>query len=447
MPFRKFFGSGKEEKPKVAEQDPGDETVEPEADAEPESDAELDVPPEHSDEIDWRRRAAAVIPMGTSTGSKRAAALYGADDAIGPTHFTASVGCRLFDTDGNEYIDCGMALGAVALGYAEPAVTRAVIEAAGNGNVSLLSDVREIEVAERLCDVIPCAEMVQFLKTGAEATSAAVRIARVYTGREMVIGCGYFGWHDWSSAADGVPHSTRSSFRSIPFDDVPALDAAVADLGTTLAAIVIEPVVEKLPTPQWIARARELCDQMGAVLIFDEIKTGFRLATGGYQAYAKVTPDLASFGKALANGYPLSAVVGKRPLMEAARKTWISSTLASESTGLAAASAVLDWHERADICESLASIGLEQRESLTAAIKASGITGVSVEGIDQMWFLRFDAPERERRFLELATGEGVLFKRGAYNYPALAHDEEALRLIESGASDALVNLRDEEAQA
>ncbi len=338
-----------------------------------------------------------------------------------------------------------MALGSVALGYAEPTVTRAVIDAATNGNVAALSDYREVELAERLCDVIPCAEMVQFLKTGAEATSAAVRLARAYTGRDVVIGCGYFGWHDWSSSAPGVPTGTTARYKVIPFDDVPALEAAVAAAGTELAAIIIEPVIERMPLPRWAARARELCDAAGAALIFDEVKTGFRLSTGGYQEHSKITPDLAAFGKAMANGYPLSAVVGKRALMEAARKTWISSTLASESTALAAAGAVLDWHEKADICDSLAAIGLELRESMNAVIKASGVGGVTVDGIDHMWLLRFDTPARERRFLELAAGQGVLFKRGAYNFPAIAHDNDIVQRIEAAANAAFIELREEEA--
>jgi glutamate-1-semialdehyde 2,1-aminomutase len=180
------------------------------------------------------------------------------------------------------------------------------------------------------------------------------------------------------------------------------------------------------------------------VLIFDEIKTGFRLHTGGYQAYADVMPDLSAFGKAMANGYPLSAVVGHREIMDAARKTWISSTLASEASALAAAAAVLAWHDEADICASLWSIGAEIRQSVSAAVEASAVGGVSVEGIDPMWLLRFDDPAREQRFLELAASHGVLFKRGAYNFAALAHDEHALRDIERAASSALVDLRDEE---
>jgi glutamate-1-semialdehyde aminotransferase len=339
-----------------------------------------------------------------------------------------------------------MALGAVALGYAEPNVTRAVIDAAAHGNVSALSSAREVDVAERLRGVIPCAEMVQFLKTGAEAIAAGVRIARTYTGRDVVVGCGYFGWLDWSSTAAGVPTGTRGDYRSVPFDDVAALENTARSAGNKLAAIVVEPVIERLPSTEWIAKARELCDSLGAVLIFDEIKTGFRLRTGGYQAYAEITPDLAAFGKAMSNGYPLSAIVGRRDVMEAARRTWISSTLASDSVALAAAAAVLDWHNQAEITESLWSTGAELRKAVTAAIEASGIDGVTVDGIDPMWLMRFDDAARERRFLELAAANGVLFKRGAYNYAALAHDEDALQEIEHGASAAFVELLEEESE-
>jgi len=296
MPFRKFFDR---EPKRPAVDDP--EIEEPQED-EVEEVPEAEGAPEEADAIDWRARANAVLPTGASTGSKRAAALYGDADAHGPTHFSASVGCRLVDPDGYSYLDCTMALGSVALGYAEPNVTRAVQTAAAGGSVSALSDVREVEIAERLCEMIPCAEMVQFLKTGAEAVAAAVRLARTYTGRDIVVGSGYFGWHDWSSTAEGVPAGVRSDYRAVPFDDVAALEQAAADAGSGLAAIVIEPVVERLPSEEWIARARALCDASGAVLIFDEMKTGFRLRTGGYQEYSRVTPDLAAFGKAMANG-------------------------------------------------------------------------------------------------------------------------------------------------
>jgi glutamate-1-semialdehyde 2,1-aminomutase len=441
MPFRRFFGAKDTPKPDVQ-----DEALDvPEANDEPEEVIDEANPEEH-DAVDWQTRALAVLPTGASTGSKRSEALYGAADAIGPTHYVQAIGCRVTDADGNEYIDCTMALGAVALGYAEPNVTRAVVDAIAAGNVSGLSSVLEVDVAERLCGVIPCADKVQFLKTGAEAIAAAVRLARAYTARELVIAVGYFGWLDWCAEdAAGVPEGTRRAIRRVPFDDVAALQAAVDEAGDTLAAIVVEPVIERLPSPAWISKARELTTAVGAVLIFDEIKTGFRLRTGGYQAYADVVPDLAAFGKAMANGYPLAAVVGHRDIMDAARKTWISSTLASEASALAAASAVLAWHDSVDVCDSLWTIGADIRRGITTAIEASGVEGVTVDGIDPMWMLRFDDPKREQRFLELSAEHGVLFKRGAYNFPALAHDEDAVREIEGGASAAFVDLRDEDA--
>jgi glutamate-1-semialdehyde 2,1-aminomutase len=447
MPFRRLFERGaKAPTPQTLPAD--EEALDSEAlDGEAlDGEAEFDDAPEAAEDRTWRERAAAVLPTGSSTGSKRPAALYGDANADGPTHFVQAVGCRVIGADQMTYIDCTMALGSVALGYAEPNVTRAVIDAAAHGTVSGLASVREVEVAERLCGAIPCAELAQFVKSGAEAIAAAVRIARTYTGRDLVIGSGYFGWLDWCSDARGVPEGTRRDFVSVPFDDVQALEAAAADAGPRLAAIVLEPVVERLPSAEWIARARALCDAAGAVLIFDELKTGFRLATGGYQSFAQdgPLPDLAAYGKAMANGYALGAVVGREPLMRAARDTWISSTLAGETTALAAAAAVLEWHEEADICAGLWATGKELRAAVQAAMTASGVAGVTMEGIDPMWFLRWDTPTRETRFLELAAANGVLVKRGAYNYAALAHDEEAIREIESGVSAALVALVEEE---
>jgi glutamate-1-semialdehyde 2,1-aminomutase len=396
---------------------------------------------------EWAARAAELLPTGASTGSKRPEALYGTAEPVGPTHFVRAAGCRVETTDGSELVDCTMALGSVAIGYAEPKIVETVVEAIAQGAVSGLSHVLEVEVAERFCNAVPCAERVQFLKTGAEAMSAAVRVARTYTGRNVVIGSGYFGWHDWSSTQPGVPESVRRDYRAVSFDDVPALDRAVSDAGNQLAAIAIEPVVERMPSTAWIARARALCDACGAALIFDEMKTGFRLATGGYQQLSGVTPDLATFGKALANGFPLAAVCGCAPLMDCLKRSWISSTLASEAGALAAAMAVLDWYEGEDVCAELARIGAEMRGRFITAQKSSGVGGISVHGIDQMWFARFESPAAEQRFIALAAEHGALFKRGAYNFAALAHDEDALVEIEAAASNAFVAMRQEEEDA
>ncbi|HEX6600590.1 MAG TPA: aminotransferase class III-fold pyridoxal phosphate-dependent enzyme [Gemmatimonadaceae bacterium] len=443
MALNRFFGRRKDSATDPAappDPDLAADEVEDDAAFEPEGE------PEDLVQRSWPERAAAVLPTGASTGSKRPLALYGTESADAPTHFVSASGCRVTDVEGSQLLDCTMALGSVALGYAEPSVVQAVIAAASEGNVSALSSWREVELAERLCALVPCAERVQFLKTGAEATSAAVRIARTYTGRAHVVGAGYFGWHDWSSEARGVPQATRHFFSAVPFDDMSALESAVDRAGTDLAAIVLEPVVEREPSEMWLLRARELCDARGAVLIFDEVKTGFRVAPGGWQEVSGVTPDLAAFGKAMANGYPLAAVVGREPVMAAARDTWISSTLASESTALAAALAVLDWHDKADICATLAETGREMRAAVDRAIMASGIGGVATWGIDPMWLMRWDDPAQESRFLLRALDEGVLFKRGAYNFAAVAHDEDALQEIESAASAAFVALMEASAE-
>ena len=451
MPFGRLFRGKSEPAPKP-ESEQEDAAVE-EQDVDGVADdagEEGDVPPEwdatgEDIERSWRARALGVIPGGTSTGSKRTDALYGDGNESGPSHFVRASGCRLTTPGELTLIDCTMALGSVAIGYGDDRIVRAAITAAANSNVAGLPHTAEVELAERLCDLIPCAEQVRFVKSGADAMSAAVRIARTATGRTRVVGCGYFGWHDWSGTSAGIPDAVRAAFTSVPFDDVAALESACRAAGKDLAAVVLEPVIERLPSTEWIAAARRLCDELGAVLVFDELKTGFRLSRGGYQELSDVKPDLAAFGKAMANGFPLAAVVGKHDVMEAAGRTWISSTLAGESMAIAAALAVVEIYEgEDDVCASLGRAGGAMKAAVDAAVKASGIPGVTVVGLDPMWLVRFDDPAVERRFLEEAVREGVLFKRGAYNYASLAHDEdETLIEIESAASSALVTVVDE----
>jgi glutamate-1-semialdehyde 2,1-aminomutase len=405
--------------------------------------SEDELSPEEVREQDWRTRAEAIIPGGASTGSKRFTTLFGDAHAEMPLHYVRASGCRIWTADGRELIDCVMALGAVALGYAESAVTVAITQAAEVGNVAGLSHVLEVEVAERLSDVIPCAERVRFLKSGAEGVAAAVRIARAHTRRAKVIGCGYFGWLDWWTDGPGITAGAHADYTAVPFDDITALEGAVAEAGSDLAAIVIEPVIERLPSNAWIEAARAICTERGAVLVFDEMKTGFRLRPGGFQEYSGITPDLAVFGKAMTNGYPLSAIVGREAVMRASTECWISSTLAGETTALAAASAVLDWHERAEVCEGLWAAGEEMMQGVQRAITASGITGVAMRGIAPMWMLDFEDEDQRTRFGELALEAGVLFKRGAYNYACLAHEESDVGDIESAASEAFVALREE----
>jgi glutamate-1-semialdehyde aminotransferase len=399
---------------------------------------------------DWRARAAGAVAADASTGSKRPGALYGATrDAHAPLHFTRAQGCRVTTVDGRTLIDLTSALGSVALGYADPEVTRRVCEAAAAGHVAGLTHASEVTLAERLIERVPCAERVLFLKSGAEGIAAAVRLARAATGRDLVIGSGYFGWLDWWGGGAGIPAGAHADFVPVPFDDVRALDAAVDGAHGRLAAIVLEPVVERLPSAAWLQAARRACDREGAVLIFDEVKTGCRLHVGGFQATADaagVLPDLATFGKALANGYPLSAVLGRAAVMESARRAWISSTLASEATALAAAHAVLDRHDAEDVCGRLRVHGDALRAVVGEALASTGIGDVSVLGIAPMWFLRFDGPaeraaRREATFLDAARAVGVLFKRGAYDYATLAHDAEVLPVVAQAAAAGFAAVR------
>ncbi len=389
----------------------------------------------------WAQRAAHVIPGGASTGSKRPDALYGAGLAADlPTHMRRAFGCRLETADGRVLVDCGMALGAVALGYADPEVTAAVQEAAASGPVGGLSPLLELEVAERLTEVIPSAEQVRFLKSGAEATSAAVRLARAHTGRNLVIASGYFGWHDWSNPGAGVPWQAHADVRHVPFDRVDALEAAVRDTGEQLAAIVIEPLVHHVASPEWLLAARAFCDERGAVLIFDEIKTAFRMHTGGVQAALNVLPDLTSLGKAMANGYSLSAVVGSRAVMQSAHRAWISSTLASETTALAAARVVLERHARSDVCGELSRIGARVQEVTQHALAPHAL-GIRVDGPAPMWRLHSDDPAVLDALVAEVVREGVLLKRGAYQFASLAHDESAIELVGAAIATAAARVR------
>lgn len=388
-------------------------------------------PVEPGDADDWRTRAQDVIPGGSSTGSKRPDALYGtrANDAAMPTHFERASGCMLWAPDGRRFVDCSMALGAVGIGYADDAVTRAVSAAASAGSVSSLPHKLEVEVAERLIDIVPSAEQVRFLRTGAEATAAAVRIARTATGRSHVIASGYFGWLDWCSDAVGVPATVQDDITWVPFGDVAALQSAVEQHAAGLACVILEPLVHDIASSVWLEAARAACDRVGAVLIFDEIKTAFRVRTGGVQELLGVIPDLTTLGKAMANGFPLAAVVGRAGVMSAATRTWISSTAATESTGLAAAKAVCDWHDRVDVPERMAQAGGMLQQVIGTALAESPWVGVRAVGPDVMWRLDADVPEALDALVAAAARAGILLKRGAYQFGAVAHDQQAVDII------------------
>ena len=369
---------------------------------------------------DWR------VPGFTSTGSKRPDVLFGAaapDEVEGlPTRMTRAAGCRVWDAEGREYLDYVMALGAVALGYGHAGVNRAAEQAIAMGVAGPLPPVLEEELAEALAARIPWLERVRFLKTGAEAVAAAVRLARVATGRERVLGCGYHGWLDWCQGGEGVPAGTRSLYAEIPFNDVDGTRRLIREAGDRLAVIVVEPVVVIEPAREWLDVVRAEATRVGAVLVFDEIKTAFRLAVGGAAERYGVRPDLAVVGKALANGFPLAVVGGRADLMAGAGRTWISSTLATESVALAAARATLEAFVQEDVCAHLHRVGTQLLHGLHRLHRKHADLVTGVGGIAEMCFLHYASESISRDVARGCAARGLLFKRTAYNFVSLAHD-------------------------
>ncbi|HET9151168.1 MAG TPA: aminotransferase class III-fold pyridoxal phosphate-dependent enzyme [Gemmatimonadales bacterium] len=378
------------------------------------------------------------IPGFSSTGSKRPEALYGEAHPPGaPLRMTSASGCRVRDAQGREYVDFVMALGAVALGYGDARVTRAVQEAAAQGIVGPLSPVLEEQVAGRLAGLMPWVEQVRFLKTGAEAVAAAIRIARVFTGRDRVIGCGYHGWLDGTQTSEtaGVPEAIRAEYGTLRFSDPDDAQRCISAAGDRLAAVIVEPVIEAAPSAEWLAALRQATRSTGAVLIFDEIKTVGRVALGGAAERWGGEPDLVVMGKAIANGMPLAAVGGRRDLMQAAIRTWISSTLATEFVSLAAADATLAALAEDQVPRHLARVGGELLAGFTQLADRHPAIIRRAAGIPEMCFLEFASGDLSTAVVTGCARRGVLFKRSAYNFVSLAHDE---RIV----SDALAVLED-----
>ncbi len=361
----------------------------------------------------------------TSTGSKRTHALFGDSPGDAPRRMSRSLGCRVWDEYGREYLDYVMALGAVALGYGHPEVSRAAMDAVEKGVVGSLPPLLEEEVAAELCRRIPWVERVRLLKTGAEAVGAAVRLARVATGREAVLGCGYHGWLDWCQGdnALGVPAGTRALYGEIPFNDPEVARERIRAAGSKLAAVVMEPVIHRPPDPEWLTVLREETARVDAILIVDEIKTVCRLAPGGGCERYGIRPDLVVVGKAIANGFPLAAVGGRADVMELVGRTWISSTLATESVSLAAALATLGVMTRADVPAHLARIGQRLYDGLQVLASRYESVVRGVAGIPEMCYLEFRDEPISGRFATACAERGLLFKRGAYNFVSLAHDD------------------------
>ncbi|HEY6807269.1 MAG TPA: aminotransferase class III-fold pyridoxal phosphate-dependent enzyme [Gemmatimonadales bacterium] len=376
------------------------------------------------------------VPGFTSTGSKRPEALFGASAGFSvPARMSRASGCHVWDAKGRDYVDFIMGLGAVALGYAHPDVTRAATEAVAAGVVGPLPPEQEEALAAELCARMSWVERVRFLKTGAEAVAAAVRLARVATGREFVLSCGYHGWLDWSqgAGAEGVPRGVRALHAELPFNDVERTREQIRAAGPQLAAVVVEPLVVSEARREWLQTLRAETTKAGAVLIYDEIKTAFRIALGGVAEKSGVHPDLIVLGKAMANGFPLAAVGGSRDVMDAVSRTWISSTLATEMVSLAAARAVLAVFARENVCAHLHRVGTRLLHGLHELQRRHPGLVTGVAGVAEMSFLHYLNDDVSRAVAIGCAERGLLFKRTAYNFVSLAHDEGVV----DGALDVL----------
>jgi glutamate-1-semialdehyde 2,1-aminomutase len=337
---------------------------------------------------EYLARALEVIPLGSQTFSKSLTQYpYG----VSPYFIKRGEAAHVWDIDGNEYVDFVCGLAAMMLGYNDPDVKKAVLRQLEDGATFSLPHPIECEVAEKIRDMAPCAEMVRFGKNGTDATSAAIRIARAHTGRDRVAICGYHGWQDWYIATTtrnlGVPQAVRDLSHTFAYNNLDSLNDLLKKHPGEFAAVIMEPMNVAWPNPGYLESVKELAHKNGALFIFDEIVTGFRFAPGGAQELFGVTPDLATFGKGVANGHPLSIVAGKEEYMMTVNDIFFSGTFGGETLSLAAASAVIDKIKREKVCDRLKAMGQSILDRLNPIIAKHGLEDAISLGGHPSWLI------------------------------------------------------------
>ena len=374
------------------------------------------------DSADLFDRARERMPWGTQTNAKRVPAAL-AD--VMPPLFDRADGCRLRTPEGRWFIDYRSALGPILLGYCHPEVDDAVRRQLDHGVLFSMASPMELEVAERLIRAVPSLEQVHFMKTGNDANSAAVRLARAFTGRDHLLTCGYHGYSDWfacgtgaassivSSTVTGVPTALDALATRLAYGDVDALEQVFAENGDQIAALITVPYDwGETVARDFLQRARELTTQHGALLIFDQVLTGFRLAEGGAQDYFGIVPDLSTYAKALANGYPLSAYGGRRDVMEMLYKVTLTTTYAGETLSLAAAAATLDILHRDPVIEHVWAMGERLRDGFDAAARRHGLAARTY-GLPPAVRVRFSG-NAEAHELANTAFQRALLERGIF---------------------------------
>ncbi len=338
-----------------------------------------------------------------------------------PIYIDRGYGGHIVDVDGNDYIDMLCAYGPIILGYDEPEINHEVIrQMTSKGFCFSLVQKAQNDFERKITEVVPCAEQVIPVKTGSDATTLATRIARGYTDRKIILRCGYHGWHDWCvENHGGVPEETLELTDEFEYGEIESLEEKLAAHKGDVACIIITPVGHPgakpiiPPPPGYLQKVREIATREKVVLIFDEIRTGFRVAMGGAQQRYGVTPDLATFGKAVANGYPLSFVAGKREFMSVCeKKVFVSSTYFPNSLEMVAALKCMEILEREKVQDSIWARGTKFLERLTRVVKDSGVPA-TVSGIPPMPYITFDPAPGEGPG---TPGEKVYKARREYFY-------------------------------
>jgi glutamate-1-semialdehyde aminotransferase len=373
--------------------------------------------------------------------------LYCGEDELFPQFSASASGYELVDSAGRTHVDWLIGWGSVILGYRRPEVERAIVEQLACGPSVTLMHPLEIEVAEALCETFPCAERVAFGKNGSDALTGAVRLARAITGRRVILQHGFHGFHDWYMCSlpgvRGVPEELRPNVHAFPYGDLDALASLLERHAGAVAAVVMEPVREVLPPPGYLAGVQRLAHAHGALFVLDEVLTALRVARGGGQELFGVTPDLACLGKGLANGLPISAVVGRRDVMSQMPAVGFGMTFRGETLTLAAARAVLRFAREHDVSGRLAEIGETLRSGFAALADAKGVhcrlTGppARLTAVFQDTS-RLSADAQRNLLVEACLRRGVL-TNGNF-LASYAHDESAVERTLAGLDGAFDEL-------
>jgi glutamate-1-semialdehyde aminotransferase/spore coat polysaccharide biosynthesis protein SpsF (cytidylyltransferase family) len=389
----------------------------------------------------WLARSRKVIPGCAQTFSKG----YNQHvQGVSPVFLERGQGTRVWDVDGNEYIDYVQGLLPNILGYAHAEVNAAATAQLAKGHSFSLPHPLEVELAERLTRLIPCAEMVRFGKNGSDATSGAIRLARAFTGRDHVACCGYHGWQDWyigsTARSLGVPAAVRELVHPFAYNDPASLETVLQAHSGKFAAVIMEPVNFVEPKPGYLQQVKDLAGRHGALLIFDEICTGFHFGLGGAQKRFGVVPDLACFGKAMGNGFPIACLLGRSDVMMLFQDVFVSFTFAGETAAMAAAMKVLDVLENTDALARMQTNGRQLRDGFNALAKQAGLyPRLECTGYPEWSLLKFRDAAGKDSYLERSLFAQEVVKRGilmlaTHNLNAALYEADVEKTLEAYAA-------------